>query len=73
VLHALFVETERLGKSHRMFHAVHSPYDVVGADRSPHRLLLLYGASCSERDYEEEKVVSGVPRYTIDNSSSNSL
>ena len=53
-----------------MFHAVCSPHDVVGADRSLHRLLLLYGATCSERDYEDEKMVSGVPKYTIDNSSS---
>jgi hypothetical protein len=70
VPHALFVKAER--KSQRMFHAVCSPNDAVGADRSLHRLLLLYGATYSERDYEDEKMVSGVPKYTIDNSFSDS-
>ena len=71
MLHTLFVKAEC--KSQRMYHAVCNPHDVVGADRSLHRLLLLYGATYSERDYEDGKMVSGVPKYTIDNSSSDSL
>jgi hypothetical protein len=35
--------------------------------------LLLYVATYSARDNEDEKMVSGVPKYTIDNSSSDSL
>jgi hypothetical protein len=70
VLHALFFKAERLGKSPKMFHAVCIPHDVLEADRSPHRLLLLYGVTYSEMDYEEAKLAGEVPKYTIGNSSS---
>ena len=73
MLHVLFIKAECLGESQRMFSAVCSAHDVEGADRSPYRLLILYGASYSERDYLEGKVDSGVPQYTIGYSSSTSL
>ena len=37
------------------------------------QILLLYGASYSEMDYQEEKVDSGVPKYTIGYSCNASL
>jgi len=56
-----------------MFNAVCTAHDMEGADRSPYKLLLLYGASYSERDYLEGRVDSGVPKYAIGYSSSASL
>jgi len=56
-----------------MFNAVCIAHDMEGADGSPYKLLLLYGASYSERDYLEGKVDSGVPKYAIGYSSSASL
>jgi hypothetical protein len=56
-----------------MFHLFHCAQNIKGNDIPPHRLLPLYGASHSETDYQEEKVESGVPKYTIGYSSAASL
>jgi hypothetical protein len=69
----LFIKAQRLGELKRMFRVVFSAYNMKGGDKSPDRLLLLYGATYFERDYEEEKVDSGVPKYNISYSSSASL
>jgi hypothetical protein len=59
-----------MGESQRMFHAVCSAPNMEEADKSPPHL---YGASYSERDYHEEKVKGGAPKYNISYLSSASL
>jgi hypothetical protein len=73
VLHILFIKAQLLGESQRMVHAVCSAHDMKGTNTSPHRPVLLHGASNSERDYQEEKVVNGLPTHIIGYSSSASL
>ena len=70
LLHVLFITTQYMGELQRMFHAVCSAPDTEEADKSP---PLLYGASYSERDYQEEKVNGGAAKYTISYLSSASL
>jgi hypothetical protein len=64
VLLVLFIKAEWLGESQKMVSAVCSVHGMEGAEKSPHRLLLLYGASCSERDYQEEEMDIEVCKYT---------
>jgi hypothetical protein len=64
VLLILFIKAEWLGESQKMVSAVCSARGMEGAEKSPHRQLLLYGASYSERDYQEEEMDSGVGKYT---------
>lgn len=63
VLHILFIKAEWLGESQKMVSAVCSAHGMEGAEKSPHRPLL-YGASYSERDYQEEEMDSGVCKCT---------
>jgi len=73
MLLVLFIKAEWLGKSQKMVCAVCSAHGMEGAEKSPHRLLLLYGASYSERDYQDEEMDIGVRIYTSDYSSDASL
>jgi hypothetical protein len=59
------VKAERFGESQRMFHAICIAHGIQRPDKSPHRLLLVCSVSYSQRDYQEEKVGSEVPKYTI--------
>jgi hypothetical protein len=65
VLHDLVIKAERFDELQRMFHTICSARGIEQAAESPHRLLLVCSVFYSQRDYQEEKVGSGVPKYTI--------
>lgn len=64
VLLVLFITAECLGESQKIVSAVCNARGVEGAGKSPHRPLFVYGASYSERDYQEEEMDSEVCKYT---------
>jgi hypothetical protein len=50
VLHVLFIKVQRMGELQRMSHDTDSVYCMKRTDISPHKLLLLFNGSYSERD-----------------------